>query len=563
MDANAAVEALGKYRVIARLGRGGMADVFLALAGGPLGVNKLVVIKRLRDDDDEAFVRMFVDEARLSAQLSHPNIVHTYEAGASSAGYYIAMEYLDGQPLSAVFARARKTPGVLPPMFGAHVVCEALRGLHYAHELCDYEGRPLGIVHRDVSPHNIFLTYAGDVKLVDFGIAKAASNRAVTAAGSIKGKTRYMAPEQARGQTDRRADLFSLGIILWEFSTGERLFKGDDIQALLSLMSESIPRASEVRPGLDPALDAVIARALEQAPERRYQTAEQMRSELMACLPRDQDAGLLMTRKVLDDLFATTREESRRRLQACMANPPPAPPTYGASWPESDALYDLWQRPNESTGSAAGRVDTTNSPAASGPRASSPGGPKRWAQVGALAAFVFAGAVFTSVNLMNRHAGTQAQAAMPPTTSPAERSAKIAVTVEVEPPDAVVTLGGRPLGPSPVRVDVDRSGHTFVVSKEGFLPEELFVDGAREAGDTVSWRVRLRPRPASDDARPSRPAPPVARYVAPSGQKKSTPQAQPTAEPEAALKPAPTAASARKVRAIVDEDTSKVKAIAE
>src|SRR5262249_33393736 len=161
----------GRYQVFATLGRGGMADVYLAVSRGPMGFNKLVVVKRLRNNlaEEASFLNMFLDEARLAARLSHPNVVHTYEVGEHEGQYFIAMEYLDGQSLHSVLRSLAKSGDALSPSFCARIVADALAGLHHAHELRDYDGSPLNIIHRDVSPHNVFVTYEGQVKLVDFG----------------------------------------------------------------------------------------------------------------------------------------------------------------------------------------------------------------------------------------------------------------------------------------------------------------------------------------------------------------------------------------------------------
>jgi serine/threonine protein kinase len=201
-----------RYRLCGRLGGGGQADVFLALTSGPLGFSKLVVIKRLRSEmlQQPELVAMFLDEARLAARLNHPNVVQTYEV-AEGDPHFIAMEYLEGQPLS------KMRQSLAAPSLGAgawlRIVADALAGLHYAHELCDFDGSPLGVVHRDVSPHNIFVTYDGQVKLVDFGVAKATLNSVRTEAGAIKGKASYMAPEQVLGRADRRSDVFAMGAV--------------------------------------------------------------------------------------------------------------------------------------------------------------------------------------------------------------------------------------------------------------------------------------------------------------------------------------------------------------
>ncbi|HVH41967.1 MAG TPA: serine/threonine-protein kinase, partial [Labilithrix sp.] len=215
----------GKYRLFARLGSGGMADVYLAVAHGAMNVNRLVVVKRLRDEhtNESNSREMFLNEARLAARLNHPNVIQTFEAGSEAGSFFLAMEYVDGQPLSRVLTSLKRQGEVLEPRLAARVCSDALNGLHYAHELTDFDGSALEIVHRDVSPQNIMLTYEGTVKLVDFGIAKAAGS-SQTAHGVFKGKVAFMAPEQVRGENvDRRADLFAAGIVLWEAVTGKHL----------------------------------------------------------------------------------------------------------------------------------------------------------------------------------------------------------------------------------------------------------------------------------------------------------------------------------------------------
>src|SRR5690349_9631966 len=205
---------VGRYRILSELGRGGMSNVFLAVASGPGGVNKLVVLKALLPDlsTEPYALAMFLDEARLAARLNHANVVQTYEVGTEGDRHVIVMEYLEGQPLSAVLRRAGSAglPFTLPSYL--RVIVSMLEGLHYAHELTSYDGSPLMFVHRDVSPQNVFLTYDGQVKLLDFGIAKAATSQNHTAAGVIKGKLAYMAPEQmVASRIDRRADVYSVG----------------------------------------------------------------------------------------------------------------------------------------------------------------------------------------------------------------------------------------------------------------------------------------------------------------------------------------------------------------
>jgi phosphate binding protein len=313
--------SFGTYQLIANLGRGGMADVFLAVARGPAGFNKLIVIKRLRAElaEDTSFREMFLDEARLAARLNHPNVVHTYEVGETDGAYFIAMEYLEGQPLQNL-DKASKAKGLpLPAEVATRIIADALAGLHYAHELRDYDGSPLGIVHRDVSPHNLFVTYDGQVKLVDFGIAKASSSSNETQAGVLKGKAAYMAPEQAKGaRVDRRSDIFAMGIVLWELCVGQRLMlRESSIATIHRLLSEPIPRPSDVVPGFPLELDAIIMCALQHHPDDRYATASDMRGAL---------SNWLATRPMAHDeleermkrLFARARAEMEKRIQTCM-----------------------------------------------------------------------------------------------------------------------------------------------------------------------------------------------------------------------------------------------------
>lgn len=317
--------AFGKYQLFASLGRGGMADVFLSVARGQMGFSKLAVIKRLRQAlaEEAAFRNMFLDEARLAARLNHPNIVHTYEVGEQGGVYFIAMEYLEGQALNKVVREAIRRGVTIEPEIAARVIADALAGLGYAHELRDYDGRPLSIIHRDVSPHNIFVTYDGHTKVVDFGIAKAALSSTETEVGVLKGKVAYMSPEQAMGERiDGRSDLFAMGIVLWELVAHQRLMAGESAaNTLHKLMSEPIPRLSEVVPTIDAGLDAIVARALEKDPNARFQSAAEMREALESWLgSRAQKARQEDVARTMLSLFASVRDEVKRQIQRHMAS---------------------------------------------------------------------------------------------------------------------------------------------------------------------------------------------------------------------------------------------------
>lgn len=313
--------AVGPYRLVASIGRGGMADVFLAVRHGPAGFSKLIVIKRIRGDvhDDGTFRHALLTEARLAARLSHPNVVQTFEAGEDRGEIFIAMEFLDGQPLNRLLAVSQRKGVPVSVAMTVRIVSDALAGLHYAHELKDYDGRSFDIIHRDVSPQNIFLTYGGDVKVVDFGVAKAAIGEATaTDMGMVKGKAAYMAPEQAKGDSlDRRVDVFAAGIILWEMLVGKRLFRGDSaVESIQKLLLAPIPPVSSVAPHVPVLVGAVADRALSRDRDGRFSTAAEMRDALERALedsgervPRREDLGAFVS-----SLFETERRDLQEQI---------------------------------------------------------------------------------------------------------------------------------------------------------------------------------------------------------------------------------------------------------
>lgn len=309
----AGARTFGKYRLLAELGRGGMADVHLAVSVGPAGFSKLQVIKRLRPGmtDIEEMRSMMLDEARLAARLNHKNIVQTNEVGIVDDVYFLAMEYLDGQPYHRILKRAAQLGRTIPLPFAVRILCEVLSGLHYAHEVKDYDGHPLGVVHRDISPQNVFITYDGQVKVVDFGIAKAARRLVETQTGIIRGKITYMAPEQAfANEIDRRADIFSVGVMLWEAVAGERLWGQLSDPEIVARLMHEIPRVTTVRPDAPADLVDLCARALSRNPEGRPPTASEMRSELEEYLAvHDIQVNAEALGHLIADLFADERHE--------------------------------------------------------------------------------------------------------------------------------------------------------------------------------------------------------------------------------------------------------------
>ncbi|MCU0690346.1 MAG: protein kinase [Polyangiaceae bacterium] len=271
---------LGRYRVVDEIGVGGMASVHLARMDGAGGFQKWVAIKRIHPHliEDEQFIHMFLDEARIAARISHPNVAQVFDLGVHENTYWIAMEYLHGEPLREVMRFNEENSATTAPELAARIIADAAEGLHAAHELRGRDGDPLNLVHRDVSPHNLFLTYGGMVKVVDFGIAKVSGRLSTTRAGTLKGKLAYMSPEQVRGSAvDRRTDIFALGVVLWEMATGQRLFRADsDLETLEKVQACVVPPPSTVRPGLPDELESIIMRALQKRRELRYQTAREL-----------------------------------------------------------------------------------------------------------------------------------------------------------------------------------------------------------------------------------------------------------------------------------------------
>jgi serine/threonine-protein kinase len=268
---------LGRYEMLAQLASGGMATVYVARAQGVAGFERLVAIKVLHPHlaHDDEFISMFLDEARLAARIRHPNVVPTLDISDSQGdGYFLVMEYIEGDHLGALLREAARGSARLPVPVVMRIIVDALEGLAAAHALKDGDGKPLGIVHRDISPHNILLGTDGIARITDFGVAKAEVRLSSTRDGQFKGKLAYMAPEQAsNGTADQRSDLFSMAIVLWESLTGRRLFRADNNGELLNrLLNAPIPAPSEYVAEIA-ALDAVLAKALSRDAGERYQTA--------------------------------------------------------------------------------------------------------------------------------------------------------------------------------------------------------------------------------------------------------------------------------------------------
>jgi TonB family protein len=278
----------GQYELMEVISTGGMAEVFKARMKGVEGFQKIVAIKRILPHltDNDEFVTMFIDEAKLAAQLQHPNIIHIYDLGKIERSYYIAMEYIDGKDLRSLLRSLEERKQRLPLGVALYIASRLAAALDYAHRKRDFQGRAMALVHRDVSPQNVLISLDGDIKLCDFGIAKAASKASHTRAGALKGKLQYMSPEQAWGKDlDHRSDIFSLGLVLYEMVTGRKAFAGDsELSILEQVRSPKLAAPRQIDATIPPEVDRIVMRALEANREARYQTAAELGADLDAVL---------------------------------------------------------------------------------------------------------------------------------------------------------------------------------------------------------------------------------------------------------------------------------------
>lgn len=531
---------IGAYRVITKLGEGGMAKVYLGMAlKGKF--RKLVVIKLLNGECaaiPEAR-EMFLEEAELAARLNHPNVVSTFEVGDDELGQFIAMEYLEGQSYSALMRKVGRSQLALEHHL--KVLIDVLAGLQYAHEFVDYDGTHLGIVHRDVTPQNVFVTYDGQVKLVDFGVAKAACQNHETRAGVIKGKLAYLAPEQATGAPlDRRADLFAVGVMLWEALAGRRLASGSiDVAIIHNRVNGLEPRIREVAPEVPPALAEICDRAMALHPEDRFATARELGDALQAALESLPDRSRLTPiGGVVCDAFAAERSEIRTTVeQHTRAS------DGGAG--ERSSVTTLSRPIAAHTPSSEGhsKADATDANAATVVPESPPAvarGPSR-ARTYALAGAALVAAI--ALVAVTRKGAESSSAAAPvgaggpsaATTSAASKvsasaSSPAAGTIDLRlsatPSEATLTLDGVTVDGNPFRTKIDRDDRMHVVraTAPGYAPLERAISFAADA--EVALALSRAAAPPVAGPRPG------AVTAAPASAANSTPTAaSPTAAP--------------------------------
>ncbi len=491
---------IGRYHVVGRLATGGMAEIVLGKVLGPSGFERPVVIKRILPSlaTQETFVEMFLDEARVVARLQHPNVVHVHELGDEGGELFLVMEYLEGESAVSLMRRSIRDGVPLDRTAAAYIVMQACAGLHAAHELKGDDGQPLHVVHRDVSPSNVFVTYAGGVKLIDFGVAKFEERNAETEAGQMKGKFAYMSPEQCLGRAvDRRSDVFSLGVVLFELTTGKRLFaRTTSLLSMKAITEDRIPLPSEVVKGDYPAcLDRIVKKALSREPADRYATAAAMRADLAEAL-REMDAPALMEERLatlMRERFPERLEEKRELLRRVQAG------SEITRMPEVEVDGSV-EVPDADRGTPIGVLP------AEGERRRSP--VPIYAAVAVIALAVGVGLTVALVT-----SGTDPAPPVPDTAAPAApvevdeaappepapppaTPTRVSVSVTSTPAGAAVLLDGEERGVTPIDLSLPRGDavRRLEIRREGFATRTLEV--VPETDRTLSVDLVAEPRPA-------------------------------------------------------------------
>ncbi len=471
-------ERLGKHLIVGKLATGGMASVFLARLVGPVGFENVVVVKRMLPHlaEDERFREMFADEARTVAKIRHPNVVRTFELVSEGEELYLVMEYLEGDTLQRLAHGLASRGQHLSLGQICSIIAEAAAGLHAAHELVGEDGELLGVVHRDVSPHNLFVTFDGSVKVIDFGIAKSVDQANQTSTGELKGKFAYMAPEQvaARG-TSRRTDVFALGIVLWELLTRKRLFhRENQMVTLRAVTDEPTPLPSTIVDTVPPGLDAICARCLAKEPDDRFATMAELRTAILAEARKldepDPSGELARTMQLLFEKSIAQRRAMLRESRVA------EPTSHGRSM-EPAAIIDVQVDDVVTDASSIRRAETATAEKPSSRRG-------LWVAGGALllAVLVIGGLAAMSVGhdtpetVAIAHETPAPTPTPPPSTvvatpEPGPTTSRVAITIESDPAGALVTVDGIARGNTPVTLDLVQGDEPVTL--------ELTADGRR------------------------------------------------------------------------------------
>ena len=447
-------EAFGKYYLVDKIATGGMAEIFKAKSFSHAGFEKLLVIKRIlqHHSENEDFVKMFIDEAKISVQLQHPNIVHIYDFGKLHSNCYIAMECVNGKDVKQLLRKLAVRRKYLPEEYAVYIAHETLSGLDYAHNKTNLHGEPLKIVHRDMSPSNVLVGYEGDVKVADFGIAKAEHRAYDTKDGILKGKFEYMSPEQTRGKAvTGLSDVFSSGIILWEMLTGRRMFKTDsDLATLEKIKAGGYPPPSVLNPHISARLDALVMKALSLDEADRYPNAVAFQNALASYLaPNTPSVIKRSLADFLHELFEEEREEEKNALDA-----------------GSQVAQELFNRPEDLSLEPEWQEDLNTA----GPTLHQ--APSRSKSLVTPLLVLLIGLAGTAVALQ---LGGGEETAPVPQPTPQIVSNHASVSFTVAPVDAIVYADGKMLGAGPlIEVEELQTGTVQIrVEATGFEPKEF------------------------------------------------------------------------------------------
>lgn len=511
--------AFGRYELLKKLASGGMGQVFLARAGAR-GFEKLVVLKRILPHlvEDEEFFTMFLDEARISLRLNHPNIAQIFELGEERGSHFIAMEYVQSDDVRRMTRKAKDAGIPIPLGVVLRIICDAAAGLDHAHKVRDAKGVLLNLVHRDVSPQNILVGFDGGIKLIDFGVAKAAGRAQHTATGILKGKFPYMSPEQAEGEDiDARSDIFALGIVLWELLTDRRLFKGEnDIVTQKLVKACKVPPPTSIKPEVPKELDAIVLKALAKNREDRFDDALSLRMALEDfALAKKVPASSAHVAAFMQPLYGERiAAEADPELLDELSSESQIDPLGSASRRGSTPLTSPPGAALSGTGGAQAPAERPRTQAVS--VRSRRARKSTWWAIAASVCFVAAAGLMVVLRPKAQSSVTPLEpvaeappptpAAVPGPAAPPPPEPKkdpvaeaLAFKLESEPAGAEVELGGRRLGVTPFDVNLAavELPATVKLSRDGFEPKEatLTADGPRTVSLQLKKKARPGPRP--------------------------------------------------------------------